>query len=79
MTLTNQKQSSIPNRGMLTAIGENPAREGLLDTPNRAAKAMMFFTKGYEDSVSGGLLIRIRCAHLDMYMTWQLACMYFVP
>ena len=40
------------NRGMLTAIGENPAREGLLDTPNRAAKAMMFFTKGYEDSVS---------------------------
>ena len=40
------------NRGMLTAIGENPAREGLLDTPHRAAKAMMFFTKGYEDSVS---------------------------
>ena len=37
---------------MLTAIGENPAREGLLDAPNRAAKAMMFFTKGYEDSVS---------------------------
>ena len=36
----------------MTAIGENPAREGLLDTPHRAAKAMMFFTKGYEDSVS---------------------------
>ncbi len=26
-------------------------REGLKDTPKRAAKAMMFFTKGYEDTI----------------------------
>ena len=38
-------------RGMLSAIGENPNREGLIDTPDRAAKAMLFFTKGYEDTV----------------------------
>ena len=25
---------------------------GLLDTPKRAAKALMFFTKGYDDTIS---------------------------
>ncbi len=30
---------------MLSSIGENPEREGLRDTPVRAAKALMFFTK----------------------------------
>ena len=30
---------------IFTAVGENPEREGLLDTPKRAAKAMEFLTK----------------------------------
>merc|ERR1712133_263424 len=38
-------------KGILVSIGENPDREGLLDTPRRAAKAMMTFTQGYEKSV----------------------------
>ncbi|PZR51389.1 MAG: GTP cyclohydrolase I FolE, partial [Stutzerimonas stutzeri] len=29
-------------REILLGIGENPAREGLLDTPKRAAKAMQY-------------------------------------
>ena len=38
-------------RNVLKQIGEDPNREGLLDTPMRAAKAMMFFTKGYTETV----------------------------
>ena len=38
-------------RAVLKQVGEDPNREGLLDTPMRAAKAMMFFTKGYTETV----------------------------
>ena len=33
---------------VLTDLGENPFREGLIETPKRAAKAMQFLTHGYD-------------------------------
>ncbi len=36
---------------LLQGIGEDPNREGLRDTPRRAAKAFHFLTKGYNENV----------------------------
>ncbi|KAH9204605.1 hypothetical protein DL95DRAFT_430317 [Leptodontidium sp. 2 PMI_412] len=36
---------------ILECVGENPDREGLHNTPERFAKAMLFFTKGYDENL----------------------------
>jgi len=38
-------------RTILECVGEDPEREGLLATPDRFAKAMLFFTKGYQEKL----------------------------
>lgn len=38
-------------RGLLEKVGENPDRQGLRRTPERAAKAMLAFTSGYSQDV----------------------------
>ncbi|RUS70756.1 hypothetical protein EGW08_021475 [Elysia chlorotica] len=40
-------------REIIEQIGEDPTRQGLLKTPERAAKALMFFTKGYKENIAG--------------------------
>ena len=36
---------------LIEALGEDPEREGLVDTPRRADKAYRFLTKGYTETV----------------------------
>jgi GTP cyclohydrolase I len=38
-------------RQLLTGLGEDPTREGLLDTPKRVEKALRFLTSGYTADV----------------------------
>ncbi|XP_018651457.1 GTP cyclohydrolase I [Schistosoma mansoni] len=50
---------------ILVAIGENPNRQGLLKTPQRAAKSILYFTKGYEECVNDILNDAIFDEHHD--------------
>ena len=40
-------------RTLLECIGEDPDRDGLVKTPERYAKALLWMTKGYEERLPG--------------------------
>ena len=42
-------------KAILENLGEDTQRQGLLKTPERAAKALMFFTKGYQECIQGNV------------------------
>ncbi len=48
--MSNPLQTSY--RNIIELLGENPEREGLVDTPSRAAKAMQFLTEGYQQDLA---------------------------
>jgi GTP cyclohydrolase I len=49
MEHANKKEQLVYD--LLTELGEDPQREGLLKTPNRVAKMYDFLTKGYQQDV----------------------------
>lgn len=51
---TDQNETILADhyRGILAELGENLGREGLHDTPKRAAKAMRAITQGYHQSLA---------------------------
>jgi GTP cyclohydrolase I len=49
---------------LLEAVGEDPAREGLVKTPERVARSMEYLTSGYRaniDDVLNGALFTVEC------------------
>src|SRR4051794_21032654 len=42
-------------RRLLQAIGEDPARDGLRDTPSRVEKSLRFLTSGYDTDIDAVL------------------------
>jgi GTP cyclohydrolase IA len=47
----NAKNLAEKITGILEAIGEDPRREGLIDTPRRAAESWKFLTQGYQQNL----------------------------
>jgi len=49
-------------RQLLAALGENPSREGLVETPRRVDKSLRFLTSGYQadiDEIVNGALFTV--------------------
>lgn len=54
-------------RTILECIGEDPNRQGLRETPIRYARAMLYFTKGYEENaydLVNGAIFKENCDEL---------------
>ncbi|GAA5923650.1 hypothetical protein JCM1841_004813 [Sporobolomyces salmonicolor] len=48
-TLAREKKLADAVKTLLECIGEDPERDGLIKTPERYAKALLWMTKGYEE------------------------------
>jgi len=46
-----RKKLEANTKNLLELLGEDPSREGLLNTPKRVAKAWEFLTKGYNENL----------------------------
>ena len=63
---------------IIDAVGEDRNRDGLMDTPKRAAKAMQFLTKGYSQTVEevvGGAMFESDCSEMILVADIELYSM----
>ncbi len=51
-TMSNTIELADHYHSLLELVGENPQRDGLKDTPQRAAKAMEYMTHGYHQNLN---------------------------
>ncbi|MDA8006648.1 MAG: GTP cyclohydrolase I FolE [Gammaproteobacteria bacterium] len=59
--MTDTEATAAHYRALLSSIGEDPERDGLANTPRRAARALQYLTQGYQQSlkdVVGGAIFR---------------------
>ena len=81
------REIALHYREILRLLGEDPEREGLAKTPERAAKALQFLTKGYGED--GGEIIRsalfeedysqmVLVKDIDLYSTCEHHVMPFI-
>jgi GTP cyclohydrolase I len=60
-----EERLSSAVKTILECIGEDPHREGLLNTPKRYAKALLWLTKGYDEQLSRQSSRPIYISHQD--------------
>ena len=56
-------------RQLLAALGEDPSREGLIETPRRVDKSLKFLTSGYQadiDEIVNGALFTVNYNEMVM-------------
>ena len=59
---------------LLECVGEDSEREGLVKTPERYAKALLFFTKGYTDRIEGKSFDELFVAYTYLHFHSMLRC-----
>lgn len=68
MKVTNLQIAKSAVRDLLIDMGENPEREGLLDTPNRVVKSYNELTKGYNMRIGKVLKTKFTSEYSQMVL-----------
>ena len=51
-TIEKTNQIAEQFKSIIEALGEDPKRQGLMSTPERAAKSLQYLTRGYQEDLN---------------------------